>query len=69
MSFNKRFSTKEHIISNYKNGGIDAVKNYLLKPDALFLTGEDQEFQKNVLNALQSGCILKAQLLINNAIK
>jgi hypothetical protein len=43
MGFNKRYVNKESLLNQYKTGGMEAVKTYLLKPDALIFASDSAE--------------------------
>lgn len=40
MGFNKRWVSREALVSVYKRDGISGVKDYLTKPDALIFRGD-----------------------------
>jgi hypothetical protein len=43
MGFNKRYVNKKSLLYQYVTGGMEAVKTYLLKPDALIFASDSAE--------------------------
>jgi hypothetical protein len=40
MGFNKRYVNKKNLLYQYETEGMEAVKNYLTKPDALIFSSD-----------------------------